>query len=441
MNQWRSVLAGAGGAMVVVVTGSAFFVNELLPSISQHAINPSGPIYALALLVITVGALLLLRWWPYLLLAAALLGVLIVVLGLPDDLGVYYPVPYPLLAVLHYVPYPLALVGTLGCAQSLRDRGAVVAGLTGGAIVFATAVTGSIRWLHGPITAPWYTGLITFGLLAVLPAVWTLRRGDAAAALPAGRPGTWQLVATGLVLSLTIVAGWIGGQMTALHIIPWDDPWLERLVLGTATVVVATWLTALGGPWTLAGTLTGAAILVSVVQPLYIAVGSLREAGPAGWVAVAAGLALGSAVAVTRWRVYGAVALTVAAAVTLVLTRDLIRLGLHSGERDSRVYPLLVLCVAATVAVFGAVAPALAPHGAVPAALGPLAATVAVGGANTINGLDRWSSGAEDGEFVVSAVLALVAGLGVAGLGLARHLIGRRTRGAGPVPAETTVAP
>ncbi|MFD1373749.1 hypothetical protein [Actinoplanes sichuanensis] len=440
MNQWRSVLAGVGGAIVVVVAGSAFFNNSLLPKYHQDAINPTG-VFALALLVIVVGALLLLRWWPYLLLVAALLAVLIVVLVLPDADEAFYSIPDPLLLLLHYGPYPLALIGALGCAQSLRDRGAVVAGLTGGAMVFAGALTGSIRWLHGPIDASWHTVLIAVGLVALLPALWTLRHGDTAAALPAGPRGVWQAVATGLVLSLAVPAGWIGDQMIALHIVPWEDPGRVGLLIGPAIVVVATGLIGLGGAWTVAGTLTGAAILVSVAMPLYLAVGSLRQDGPAGWLAAAAGLALGAAVAVTRWRVYGAVALTVAAAVTLVLTRDLIWLGLLAGERDPRAYPLVVVCVAATVAVFAATATVLAPHGAVPAALGPLAVTVAIGGLHTINGAALWSSGSEGVHFTVSAALALVAGLGVAGLGLAGYRIGRRASAGDPVPDAATVAP
>ncbi|MFC4072630.1 hypothetical protein [Actinoplanes subglobosus] len=426
MNQWRSVLAGTGGAMVVSVTAAPFYAHSLLPAYHDVMISPFGDLYELAPIVAVVGALLLLRWWPYLLLAAGLCGGLIVIqeVAAGQETSLY---PSAMMLLLHEVPYPLALIGTLGCAQSLRERGAPVAGLVGGVAAFAGALAGAVFILQGPSITGWMVGLVVVGTVALLPALWTLGRGDTAAAPAPGWDGARHVVAAGLVTALSIPVSVYGSQLFGL-IAPGDNPDRGYLVVGTFTLVCVVLLATLSGGWALAGTLTGAAILVAVAMSLFVSIGSLQDSGPLVWLTAAGGLALGVAVAATRWRVAGAVVLSVAAAVTLVLTRGIVRIQvLTETTPDVRAYPLLVLGVAAVVAVFGAITPALAPSGAVPAVLGPLAGVLAVAGLRILRGLPLSSAGNGDGHFVASAVLALVAAAGVAAIGLAGHLIRKRT--------------
>ncbi|MFC4040498.1 sensor histidine kinase [Dactylosporangium siamense] len=390
--------------------------------------------------VAVVAGLLAIRRWPWLLSAAALLTLTALLCGVA---GVATPEWFGslLLAVR-----PLVVIGVFAAAQSLIRcgeirLGAVVAGSCVGAAMIGSASV--LQYWFGTGRGgglDWFAGLAVAALAGTVPAGWLLRRGDTAV-LPAGgsRGRRWRLVvAGGLAIALT----WPLGQLTSDRLsvlIGVSESSLNRhqyaqsAVIGAIAVVIVAVLAAMTGPWSLGGALTAAVVQVAAVGPMLLALTSLKL-GPASWVAVLAGLALGATLAGSRWRYPLSAAVTVTAAVALIIVSVATSGRPEKLADQESVIPgvlLAVVVTAAATAVVGATATALTPAGVVPAALGPLAGMLAIGGLQVVNGTNPrgtavWSGYGRAADLDVSVWLLLVAAAGVGGLGLARQWANRR---------------
>jgi signal transduction histidine kinase len=148
-----------------------------------------------------------------------------------------------------------------------------------------------------------------------------------------------------------------------------------------------------------------------------------------------AGVAIGAAVAATRWRVAGAVVLTVGAPTTVFIAWSATTGDPEKLAVQHHLVPGLVLLVtmsAAGTAGIGAIAPALARVGAVPAVLGPFTMVLFTAGVQTVqvayanaDGLPESSYLNPVGHIDSAGFLLLVAGAGVAGIGVAQYLTER----------------
>jgi signal transduction histidine kinase len=440
-----AVLAGVASCLFLVVATSPPTAFEGPPFLgTPFEVVRSGPsglqgwLFLVAPAAAAALGLCLLRWWPYLLAAAALMAV-------PGVMAEWNPtVGYPwVFGLLPSAGYALAVVGVLACAQGLirtpAGWGAAVAALTLGSRLVGSAMTVGVGWglsLHTP--AYWHTALLGLGLAGLVPAVCFYRRGDPAAAGPVG--GSWQrvrlVVAGTLAASVSIPLAFLTTQrMADLLGVTWSalyrHDFAQTAVIGAITLVTVTLLAALAGRWPLAGTLTAAVAQVAVTAPITLALAALSNNDPLCWLAPLAGAVLGAVVAGSRRRVPLAVTLAVLSAVALFIayaatTGDPEKLAEQHVVIPSVV--ILILCAAAGGAVTGTAAPVLAARGALPAVLGPLAGILAVGGLETVQ-VTYYQSGSGlrtgAGDVTTSAILLLVAGVAIGGLGFAQLLATR----------------
>jgi signal transduction histidine kinase len=444
---WRlpAVLAGVAGALILVVSTSPLGsdgLQEFLYTPGYGGVydpaNLNGWIWLALPVAATVLGLCLLRWWPYLLLAAALMLI-------PGILSEIRPVGYPFAVfVLPQAGYYLAIIAMLACAQGLiRGKvgwGAAVAALSLGSRLAGTALGGASWDLSPDSAGAWHIALLALGLAGLAPALWQCRRGDPDAAEPAGR---WTWRRTRLVLAGTLAAavpiplaslttGRLANLLGVTYSALYRHDYAQTAAIGAVSLVAVAVLAAVAGLWSLAGALSAALAQAAVMVPALLAVTALEFDDPARWLGALAGAALGAAAAGSRWRVPLAATLTVLAATALFIAYAATT-GDPQKLADQRVVIpsvlILVLCLAAAGAVVGATAPVLAPRGALPAVLGPLAGALAVGGLQTI----RATYGLTDtigliplSHLTTSAVLLLVAGAAVGGLGFAQLLTTRR---------------
>jgi signal transduction histidine kinase len=457
--------AGVAGSLILVVATSPAFpdtVDGLPPFLDTPILNSRGTaplgisdwLFLLAPVIATALGLCLLRWWPYLLAAAALMT-LPRVMNEWNPGGGYPWVPASLLrsvsplvfAALPSAGYALALVAVLACAQGLIRTavgwGAAVVALTLGSRLVGSAVLSfdAPYWELPPrAAASWHTVLLAGGVAVLVPVAWRCRRGDPAAAGPAGTRW-WQRVrlvvvgalAAAVPIALTILTT---QRMADLLGVSWDaivrHSIAQTAVIGAITVVAVILLAGLGGLWPLAGTVTAAAAQVAVIAPVVLTLSALYKENPLRWVAALAGAALGASIAGSRWRVPLAATLTILAALALFIAYAATTGDPQKLATQLIVIPsvlILVLCAAAASAVVGATAPMMTSRGALPAVLGPLAGTLAVGGMQSIQ-VTSMSDGETLPSFLnsqlTSATLLLVAGAAIAGLGFAQVLTTRR---------------
>ncbi|WP_203922061.1 sensor histidine kinase [Rugosimonospora africana] len=444
--RWPVPLAGLGGSLFLAVATSPWYSGvgqAFLTTPGRAEFSGLGWVIMAVPIAATLVGLCALRWWPYLLTAAGLLAVAPTVAELTHA-------EFPLAAdIVCRAGYPLAVVGVLACAQSLVSSAvgwaAAVAGLTMGARLFGTVLIGPGWLLQTQTVATWHAVLTAVGLAALAPAVWRHRRGDRTANGPSDQSlwswqRLWLIVPATLAMCVAVplsflttdrLAALLGVTESALY----RHRYAEIGVIGVITLVTVAILAAIAGLWSLAGTVTAAVIQVAVAAPMLLAVAALAFKDPVRLLGALAGVALGVVAAGNRWRVPLAGTATVLGAAALFIAY-----GATTGHpeklADQRsVIPgllILVLVTAAATAVVGATAPVLAPRGALPAVLGPLAATLAAGGLQTVS-----VTYLHDGEPVsstlnsvyhltTSAVLLLVAGAAIGGLGFAQQLAVRR---------------
>ena len=444
-ERFPALLAGVSGCLLLIVWTSRWQAG--LPSFIHPTVGftPRGVGWGLALVPIaaTVVGLCTPRWWPYQLLAGGLLatpGTLAETVGLDSPTA---------LVVLSAAGYPLTLLGVLACAQSVvRDKvgvGAAIAGLSMGARLFGAVLVGAAYLRANSALPAWHAVLVVVALAGLFPAALSAWRGDPAAVGPpdAGR-WSWRrirpVVAGGLAACAVIplmlltterLASLLGVTESALV----RHGYVEAAMIGAALLVTVTVLSAMAGVWSLAGALTAAVIHVAVMAPMVLVLAALPFDGSVGCLGALAGVILGVVAACVRWRVPLAAALTVLAAMAL-FTAYAATTGHPEklAEQQSTVPALLILIliVAAATAVIGATAPVLAPHGTLPAVLGPLAGGLAVGAAQAIS-VTYVRDGSPTSSYLnsvfhlpTSAVLLLVAGAAIAGLGFAQQVSRRR---------------
>jgi len=437
-------LAGLAGCLFLAVASSppgnyqqVPFLNLPFDSGGGGTANLADWLYLVAPAVAALAGLCLLRWWPYLLAAAALLA------G-PDVLaewGLAVGYPWNILP-LSTAGYALAIVALLACAQGLaRIAAAWAAALTAlalGSRVAGSAMMSGLSWnpaLRTP--AAWHTALLAVGLAALAPATWRYRRGDPAAAGPAGQqPGRRaRLVLIGtLAAAVAIPLQFLTTQHLADVLgVAWSALYrngVQGPVIAVVTVLAMTLLAALAGLWPLAGVMTAAVAQMAMTVPVIFALTALAGDDPLRWLGALAGAALGATVAGSRWRIPLAAALTVLAAITLAVAYNATSGDPQKLAEQHIVIPsmlVLLVCAAAGGAVTGASAPVLAARGALPAVLGPLGATLVIGGMHTVAVTNRSSSGlpTEAAPLTTAAILFLVAGVAIGGLAFAQLLATR----------------
>ncbi|GIE85295.1 Signal transduction histidine kinase [Actinoplanes regularis] len=441
-GRWPAVLAGLSGALLLASTPPAAAGLQLFSLATRQGRGFQGTEWVLAITpVAVIGlSLCLLRRWPYLIVAAGLSAGWLLIAS--DESG------HILRLSLQLVPQALALIGVLGCAQSLIRRGhaglgAAMAGLALGARLFGTSLVDQFFGYYDPRSSlqTWQHGLVVAGLIGALAALPGLWRADAEAD---DRSRSWRRLrlplAGALVMALTLplsylstsnVAALMGVDAFTLQ----RHPYAEVAMIGAVVLVLGTGLAAVAGLWSLGGALTAAIAQAAIAAPLSLAVFALAGAGPVRWIGALVGAAIGAAAVASRWRVAAAGGLTVAAATTLFIAYAATTGRPERLAEQHRVVPalvILVLVVAAGTAVIGAAAPALAPRGAVPAVFGPIAGVLAAAAIQTLQATYLESDGLPNSTVLndvshlnTSGVLLLAAGAAVGGLGLAHYLTER----------------
>ncbi|GAA4707848.1 sensor histidine kinase [Phytohabitans rumicis] len=438
-----TAVAGLSGCALLAVAASPGY-QMYTPFLGPTLASNGDPGWWKPLLVSTVAALAglcLLRFWPYLLLAAGLLSLPRLAAELsswPGGVSVSY---------LQRAAVPLALIGVLAAAQSLVRGGdvgwgAAVGGTAAGAQLFGAFQVGAVWLTMPPGLKASHAVLTVVGLAGAIPALVAYRDGDPDAGLSGwGWQRSRYVLAGGLAAGVGVFA-WLltsGRTERILDLMPgslYRHPRALLAAIGLAILVAAVILAAAAGAWSLAGGLTAAVAQVALVAPLLLAAFALAMAHPTRWFAALAGVALGAVAAALRWRIPIAAALAVlAAAVCFILYAG------TSGDpeklvtrRTELVGALLLILIAATAtALIGAVTPVLAKRGAAPAVLGFVVAAMTLGGQQLlqVTYLDAAGGYASDvlepvRHITSSATLMLVAAAGLGGLALAELFAARR---------------
>lgn len=440
-----AILGGLAGAVFLVTATSVGpnggYSSYLEPPAFGDVSYSGGPYWALLIApaaAIALG-LCLLRWWPYLLLAA-------VIVDVPTMLS-YFGVSvigdsYATL-VLAYAGYYLAIIALLACAQgaagTARGWGAVFAALALGSRLAGSLIAPSGMWLYfSKPTIICYVVLVGLAVIALIPALRSYRRGDPAVASVVGGWSLRRVRVTVAGISAACVpipaaflttdrmAALLGVSQSAVF----RHSYAQTAIIGLFVLLVVAVLAGIAGLWSLGGALTAAVIQVAVSAPILLAADALVDDDPLRWAAALVGVGLGVLVAAGRWRFHLAAALTLLAVLTLFIAY-----GATTGDpqklADQRtVIPavlILVLCVAAAGSIFGAIAPALGTRGTLPVVLGPLAEFLTVGALQTTaaaNGLSNALFTTE--KLVIAVVLLLLSGAAIGGLGFAQLLATRR---------------
>ncbi|BCJ45910.1 hypothetical protein GCM10010168_56700 [Actinoplanes ianthinogenes] len=438
-NRRPAILTGLSGCLLLIflpasVSGGLSLVAPFGSEYYSGMPRSAAGIVVLPQVAALVLALLLVRWWPWLLVTSGVLVAGITLSTMPREmlLPAYLIGP---------VTVTFALIGVLACAQRLfldgaPRWGAAIAVLALGLRVFSAAVIG-----RGGMASRDYqllkAGVVAVALFGLLAFAWRVpRAGRAPLSWARVRPVLAAGAAVFLVIPLSLVtradvATLLGIDSSVLF----RHPWVENALAGGATLVLAAGLAALAGLWSLGGALTMALAQAGMGTPLLLAFFALEGQTAARWSGVLAGTAIGVLAALTRWRVAVAGTLHVLAATSLFIawsatTGDPGRIG-----TQHRVVPaliILVLVVAAVTATAGATVPVLARRGSIPAVLGPVAGLLAASAGLLLaatyvedDGLPASDTLNAVRHLTTSGVLLLVAGAAVGGLGLAHYLTER----------------
>ncbi|GLW27484.1 hypothetical protein [Actinoplanes regularis] len=444
-HRWPAIVTGLSGCLLLAtLPASADYGMPMLPAAGSDYYYGMPAVMAPIVIGPSVAAIVLalrlLRWWPYQLLVAVLLG------G-PQSLVESRILPKELAGVL-FLSGPLvrsfALIGVLACAQSLWRGGAprwgaVTAGLALGSRLFFSALVGNSGSTIDPDADHWRLGLITLATFGLLAFCWRVEPEDRMNADPVtGEQGPARsrlpLVA-GLALFLVIPLAMVS-QDSAAGLLGIDSGTLQRhlfirvALAGVASLVVAVGIAALAGKRSLGGMLALAVAQAALAAPLLMAYFALQDDISARLWGVLAGVAIGVAAVAGRWRPAAAGALCVAAAVALFAAQASPAGPEPIATRHLAVPALVILALvsAAGTAVAGAIGTVLAPLRSVPAVFGPLAGLIASGLLQVLEVTYLGSDGrpADDAlnsvrHLAISGVLLLVVAAAVAALGFWRR--------------------
>ena len=460
MRHLPAVLAGLAGCLLLVAAASPRFSGDFTDEPAQLFYMPGstgayGPstwqdwLYLATAPIVTALGLCLLRWWPYLLAAAALMAI-------PGVAGELTVTSFPYVVnLLPSAGYYLAVIALLACAQGLLRTtaawGAAIAALTLGARMVGTTLPSGLGWDASTYPGVLHLVLLVAAAAGIVPAVWQIRRTGPAAGEDAGEVAdkavgrrSWRrarLVAAGtLAAAVPIPLSYLSTQRLAdLLGVTWfalvRHGFAQTAAIGAVTVVAVAVFAIVAGRRPLAGTLTLAVVQAGLVAPAFLAVSALDLDDPVRRLAALAAAGLGAAAAASRWRFPLAAALTVLSATALFIAYAATT-GQPEKLADQRVVIpsvlILVLCTAAAAAVVGATASVLAPRGALPAVLGPLAGAMSIGLLQIVqvtyltDGEPGSSTLEADYHLTTSAVLLLVAGAAIGALGFAQQWATRR---------------
>jgi hypothetical protein len=309
-QRWWIALAGLGGSLLIAVAQSSHG-GGFTPQVGVQGTDAyfGSELYTpLVVIAVTVLALGLVRWWPYLVAVGGLLCVSIAWPSLAPGLGDTWMEFY----YTYSVAFPLVVIGALGAAQRLLctgspGLGATVAGLVIGLGLFARALPDNVyRTAGDPALSAWRMALVVAGLAAVAPVIGWWRGDPAATGMAGAKPWSWNrlrpVIAGGLVALLALQFQMFGTERLAeLLGVAWRTltiyPNAKSAIVGGTTLAAAVIVTLMAGRWPLAGALTVATAQIAITAPLAVALIATSDASPARWIAALGGVALGAAAA------------------------------------------------------------------------------------------------------------------------------------------------
>jgi hypothetical protein len=409
------------------------------PGLGSQGVAVGSFLPALAL----IAAVVVHRWWPYLLLAGAGMALAAVLragsVG-PPSLSTGY---------LGVVAVPFVFVGVLAAAQSLVQLGraalgsalaatVVGSGLVGTALI-GTPFFGAWRQPARLDVVSWHVGLAALSVVGALTLVVRhgLSRPDASRG-PAGATGSVPQWSNRRLLVVGVLAacfGFLPQSATMIRILRLMSPNgvnsfqdIETLVtvVGVVTFVIGLVLAAVLGKSSVAAGLTAATVQVAAVGPTTYAMLSLSPVvvpdnpGLLGAAAALLGVGAGIFLASRLARVVLAGICAGLCAVVLVVVAG------HSSGRLAQVpaTALLILLIATTMAGFASAAPALARSGALPVVLGPVLAAIMTGEALTVGATEAgWGSGYGFGSTTILEVSVALFAVAAFMIGLGRRAL------------------
>jgi hypothetical protein len=411
---WRLAAVGGGLGMVVAITTRQSGPLLVRPGAVEW--SDASLFSTLSSALAVLAGLVLLRWWPWLLLLGSLAAVPALLLG-----------SHPYLSAIGIeagaVLVPLAV---LAAAQELiragrAGLGAAVAGATVGAVLTGGALTGAIgSRVPSDLTSARLV-LVVFALAGA--AAMIVRRPWGGRITPADF-SLADVPAAALVFLPALahtqpLSGLLGLDHGVLR-----RGYLLVALVGVVTLGVTGLVAALAGPRASAAAVTAALVQVGVAVPVLMTFAGLARWPSLAVAATLAGVAAGAAAALLRRRIGLAVlgGCASAAAVLVASTVPLGRSDVVAGTRGAALTAVLLgLLVATATVTVAATAPVAAASGRLPVVLGPIVAALVVGGNQVLYGWHAAKGNPADGTMLDASVtlllLAAVAALCLAAFG------------------------
>ncbi|WP_192810176.1 hypothetical protein [Actinomadura rudentiformis] len=384
--------------------------------------------------VAVIAGLMLIRWWPWLLLAGS-------VLTAPAAATPYLDVlqSRPMVAHLGLAGAALVLVAVLAAAQELMDAGAPGAGAALAGCAAGAGLVGATFVGAGWLSRPWRPDSLQLALSAAAVA-----GGIVAVARLRGKPGRRIGVRVALAGVLATLVAFLPAVVTlerVAKLLEVSGNSLARRsyvmvgVLGLATLIIAALSAALAGMWAGVAALTAAMVQAGVAAPMLLGLSGVASHRTFAVLVALAGLAAGIAAGMTRWRSVLAMAGTVVSGLGVLVLVAATGGVPEKVVTQARWIPaglLLALLVATVTCTVAASAPSATKSGALPAVLGPIVGGLAVGGREALT-LTQLNDGQPEPSYLnaahhmgSSSALLFVVALLVAFLAAARFLIAQR---------------
>jgi hypothetical protein len=399
------LLAGAGGGLCMVVAITTRRPGGLLVSPGAVEWSDAWLLPTLAPALAVLGGLVLLRWWPWLLLAGTGLSAPVLLVSshpYASEIGVGAGAALVLLAVLA-AAQELILTGRPGL-------GAAVAGATVGAVLVGGTLIGA-SWVRLPSDLTVVRqGLVALGLTGAVAMIARRPRG--------GRIGVADISLADVLPALLVFLPAVVHAQPISGLLGLDDGVVRRgylltAAVGVVTLAVAGLVVALAGPRACVAAVTAALVQVGVAVPVLVAFTRLAQWPSLSVAAALGGVAVGAGAALTRWRTGLAV---FGGGVAAVLVASTAGLGARAEVVDTRravlTAVLLGLLVATATVTVAATAPVAALRGRLPAILGPIVAALVIGGNQVLHGwyiADHSAVNPTGGDRLGTSVTLLVA--------------------------------